>query len=97
MAIRTGIRPGQSHLEFAAAAIGRMRQQRTAKTPRLLDNSSEARRVGLAIYCLATWRLGGSTDPSHIDPRSARSASFPNAIPTRASTAPTFPIPRALV
>src|SRR5580698_3596905 len=42
-----------------------------AKSPRLLVNSSEVRGIGSAVYCFATWRLGGSTDPLHIDPGSA--------------------------
>jgi len=50
-----------------------MRQQRTAKTPsRQGCWTAQARCAASGRPCTA-WRLGGSTDPSHIDPGSARS------------------------
>src|SRR5271167_2531174 len=51
-----------------------------AKTPRLLVATSTACGTGSAIDSLASWRLGGSTDPSRMDSGGPRAATLSNAI-----------------
>src|SRR5271166_4715135 len=63
-----------------------------AKTPRLLVASSTACGTGSAIDSLASWRLGGSTDPSRMDSGGPRAATLSYAITL--STTPNQPARR---